>query len=118
MTRGISSHTKKNHSTLHPILLTRHISEIELMKKNFVIIIMIDLSLAFDTIDTGNILPEKFKFYGVNDKTAGFFRNFFTQREHYVKWKNVNSDPVKLYNYSCVQGSTLAAPIFNFYTQD
>ena len=109
---------KKNHSTLHPILLTRHISEIELMKKNFVIIIMIDLSLAFDTIDTGIILPEKFKFYGANDKTAGFFRNFFTQREHYVKWKNVNSDPVKLYNYSCVQGSTLAAPIFNFYTQD
>ena len=104
--------------TIRPLLLTRHISETELNKNKFVLIIMIDLSLAFDTINTDNILTEKLKFYGANDKATDLFRSFFTQRKHYTEWKNVKSDTVDLYNYSVVQGSTLGPSMYNFYTSD
>ena len=109
---------KKHMGTIHPLLLTRHISETELNKNKFVLIIMIDLSLAFDTINTDNILTEKLKFYGANDKATDLFRSFFTQRKHYTEWKNVKSDTVDLYNYSVVQGSTLGPSMYNFYTSD
>ena len=41
-----------------------------------------------------------------------------TSSEHMVEWKGVRSEPIDLYNYSCVQGSTIGAPIFNHYTRD
>ena len=44
---------KNNHSCLHPILLTRHIIEMELEKGNYVCLVLIDLSLAFDTLECG-----------------------------------------------------------------
>ena len=109
---------KKNHGTLHPLLLTRHLSEMELNEKKFVLIIMIDLSLAFDTINTDKILTDKLQFYGANDKATKLFKNFFTQRKHYTEWKNVKSEPVSLFDLSVVQGSTLGPPIYNFYTSD
>ena len=89
---------KKHMGTIHPLLLTHHISETELNKNKFVLIIMIDLSLAFDTINTDNILTEKLKFYGANDKATDLFRSFFTQRKHYTEWKNVKCNTVDLYN--------------------
>ena len=109
---------KKNHGTVHAILLTRHIAEIELSKKNYVLLIMIDLSLAFDTVCTSEILPAKLEFYGATSKTINFYKNFFNERKHFIQWHKTNSEPINLFNYSCVQGSTIAAPTFNFYTQD
>jgi hypothetical protein len=79
---------------------------------------MIDLSLAFDCIDTGEILPEKLKHYGACPKTTQFFKNFFTGRKHLTEWFGATSDTLKLSNYSCVQGSCLGAPTFNLYTKD
>lgn len=79
---------------------------------------MIDLGLAFDTVCTSEILPAKLEFYGATSKTINFYKNFFNERKHYIQWHKTNSEPINLSNYSCVQGSTIAAPTFNFYTQD
>ena len=109
---------KKNHGTCHSVILTRHITETELDNKKFVLIIMIDLSQAFDTINTDKILMDKLKFYGANQKARELFKSFFTQRKHYTEWKNSKSESVDLFNYSVVQGSTLGPPMYNFYTSD
>ena len=79
---------------------------------------LIDLSLAFDTIETESILPAKLKYYGADDKTTSFFKNFFTKRKQYVEWDTLKSKTRDMHNHSCVQGSCLGAPIFNYYTMD
>ena len=109
---------KTNHSCLHPIILTRHLIEKEIQIKKFVMLLMIDLSLAFDTLDTDEILPRKLEFYGADKKAIGFFKEFFCNRKHFTTWKETNSDPIDLLNISCVQGSVVGPQIYNFYTMD
>merc|ERR1711899_655306 len=79
-------------------------------------LIMIDLSLAFDCIETSSILPDKLMHYGADPTTTSFFKNFFTNRQHLTEWFGATSEILNLSNYSCVQGSCLGAPIFNVYT--
>ena len=109
---------KSNHSCLHATLLTRHKIEMELEKGNYVGLALIDLSLAFDTVNCEKILPGKLKHYGATENTANFFKSFFTNRKLYTTWKGTNSNIVDMHNYSCVQGSCLGPIIFNIYTQD
>ena len=54
---------KNAHSSYHPILLTRHHIEQELAKNKYVLLLMVDLSIAFETVNTGEILPAKLKHY-------------------------------------------------------
>ena len=79
---------------------------------------MIDLSLAFDCIETSKILPEKLKHYGADQTTTRFFKEFFTGRKHQTEWNGAISETQNLSNHSCVQGSCLGAPIYNLYTKD
>ena len=65
---------KNNHNCLHPILLTRHLIEMELDKGNYVCLALIDLSLAFDTLECGEILPSKMRHYGADTRTSQFFK--------------------------------------------
>ena len=109
---------KPKHSCVHAILLTRHLIEAELEKGNYVALVLIDLSLAFDTVECSKILPEKLKHYGATKNTVAFFKSFFTERKLYTVWDGVNSKKVDLYNYSCVQGSCLGPLIFNTYSND
>ena len=109
---------KANHSCQHALLLTRHKIEMELDKGNFVCLALIDLSLAFDTVETETILPTKLKHYGATETTASFFKSFFTNRKLYTSWNGTDSETVDLHNYSCVQGSCLGPVIFNTYTHD
>merc|ERR1712208_186344 len=109
---------KKAHSTPHPIILTRHVIEKHLKNKKYALLIMIDLSLAFDCIETSSILPDKLKHYGADPNTNSFFKNFFTNRQHLTEWFGATSEILNLSNYSCVQGSCLGAPMFNVYTND
>ena len=109
---------KPNHSCLHALLLTRHKIEMELEKGNYVGLALVDMSLAFDTVECEKILPGKLKHYGATETTANFFKSFFTNRKLYTTWYGTNSDVVNMHNYSCVQGSCLGPTIFNVYTQD
>ena len=110
---------KKNHNTAQPILLTRHTIECELNKKLFVILIMIDLTIAFETLCTSEILPAKLTHYGATNKTRDFFKAYFNGRKHFVELPNgTKSKVTNLHNYSCVQGSTIGPKIYNYYTND
>ena len=109
---------KKHHGTQHAVLLTRHKIEQELKKGKYVCLALIDYSLAFDTLECGEILPEKLTHYGADENTKNWFRSFFTGRKHLTEWNGVQSKPLELHNHSCVQGSCLGAPIFNLYTRD
>ena len=109
---------RRSHSTIHPIIYSRQLIEEHLKKNHYVLLIMIDLSLAFDCIETSTILPEKLSHYGATAKTTAFFKNFFTGRTHLTNWFGESSETLELSNHSCVQGSCLGAPIFNVYTRN
>ena len=109
---------KKAHSTSHAIILTRHTIEQKLTKKMYVALILLDLTLAFDTIETNEILPAKLKHYGAYPLATNLLKEFFTKRSQFVEWNNTKSRTMTLYDHSVVQGSCLGAPIFNLYTQE
>ena len=109
---------KRAHSTSHAIILTRHIIEQKLTKKMYVALILLDLTLAFDTIETNLTLPAKLKHYGADPLATNLLKEFFTKRSQYVEWNNTKSRTMALYDHSVVQGSCLGAPIFNLYTQE
>ena len=109
---------KRAHSTSHAIILTRHIIEQKLTKKMYVALILIDLTLAFDTIETNETLPAKLKHYGADPLATNLLKEFFTKRSQFVEWNDTKSRTMALYDHSVVQGSCLGAPIFNLYTQE
>ena len=83
----------------------------EIQKEKYVMVLMIDLSLAFDTLGIDEILPKKF--YRADKKAIGFFDGFFCNRKHFTTWKETNSDRIDLFNISCVQGSVVGPQIYN-----
>ena len=109
---------KKQHSTTHPVLLTRELVEKHLNNNEYVLVVLIDLSIAFDCIETEEILPEKLRYYGATEKSVNFFKAFFTGRKHHTNWFGEKSETLDLSNHSCVQGSCLGPPTFNLYTKD
>ena len=109
---------RRYHQCQDAILLVRHKIEQKLSQNHFVLVIMIDLSIAFESICTETILPKKLMHYGADAKAVSFLRSFFTGRSQYVDWKGISSNKTELFNMSCVQGSILGPQIFNTYVKD
>ena len=49
--------------------------------------------------------------YGATPVTVKIFKNFFTNRKQITEWNGVKSNPIDLYNHSCVQGSCLVISV-------
>ncbi len=81
---------RKNHSTLHPLLLfSNKITEV-LENKKHCIAIFCDLQKAFDTVDHV-ILLEKLKSLGIEGIELGWFRNYLEGRQQFVHFSNHSS---------------------------
>ena len=79
-----------NNSTEHAILqFTRDIVQ-NFDNGKFTLGVFIDLSEAFDTVNH-QILLEKLKHYGVNEKTLTWIRSYLSQRKQYTE----NSNDIK-----------------------
>ena len=83
--------------------IIRELVEKHLNNKEYVLVVLIDLSIAFDCIETEEILPEKLRYYGATDKTVDFFKEFFTGRKHHTNWFGEKSETLNLSNHSCVR---------------
>ena len=106
---------KKSHST--ELLLLKFINDIlvGIDSKNGVVVLLIDLSAAFDTVDNKkllNILCNELKIRG---NALKWFKSFLTNRSQCVLIGSCLSESVEL---SCgvPQGSVLGPILFNIYT--
>ena len=109
---------RKNHSTIHPIMLTLDFIQKLLNSKSHVLLIGLDLAKAFETVNSDEILPQKLKHYKFNQDTINWIHSFFNGRCQYVVIDNVHSSTELLRNISVTQGSSSGPPYFLIYIND
>ena len=109
---------RKNHSTLHPLLIVKNFIETELNLGKNLVILSLDLSKAFDIVNTSTKLQKKIKYYTKSDKITNWIDSFYSERSQFVSWKNISSNIEKNHRISIIQGSSLGPNMYNIYTND
>ncbi len=89
---------------------------IEIDKKNTPIIVFLDLSKVFDTINH-TILLEKLKYYGIDGIALKLMESYMTNRIHQLEIDGVKSDLLNL-STGVPQGSILGPLLFIIYIND
>ena len=79
------------------------------------ILILLDLSAAFDTVDHPTLLNRLQQRFGVNGKAYQFFASYLTNRTQSVIIDGTTSDPTKL-EWGVPQGSVVGPVLFNIYS--
>lgn len=107
---------KKNHGT--ETLLLHFLDEILVaVDKNLgVVVLIIDLSAAFDTVCHSKLINILYSSYGIRGKALKWFKSFLTGRSQCVKVGSALSSPLIL-SFGVPQGSVLGPILFNLYTQ-
>ena len=83
--------------------------------RNFAsILLTIDLSAAFDTLDHPTLLARLTEFVGLGNTALAWFRSYLSNRSQSVYTDGKNSDPAKL-KYGVPQGSVLGPLLFLIY---
>ena len=107
---------KKYHST--ETLILRVVDDILIGFENntATVMIMLDLSAAFDTVDIDKLLNILKREIGVRGKALSWFSNFLKNRKQTVMVNGTVSDPL-LVLFGVPQGSVLGPILFNIYTR-
>ncbi len=84
---------RKYHSTETALLKVQNDILMELDKSNTVILILLDLSAAFDTIDHNKLLKRMEERCGIKGTALKFIKSYLTNRKQ--KWSLANMNQVK-----------------------
>ena len=105
---------KEKHST--ELLLMNVVNDLLIAsdQKKPTILLLLDLSAAFDTVDQEKLLLILENEIGIDGTALKWFRSFLTDRTQRVKINDSYSEEVKL-RYGVAQGSVLGPPLFNVY---
>ena len=107
---------KTEHST--EMLMTKVTNDLLLAcdKKNPTLLMFLDLSAAFDTVDQEKLLKILDEELGIRGIALDWFRSFLCGRTQRVKIGDSYSEEVDL-DFGVAQGSILGPPLFNAYTK-
>ena len=78
--------------------------------------VFLDLAKAFDSLNR-EILFRKLEYYGIGGIELMWFKSYFSDRRQYVKYKDVNSDILRV-NYGVAQGSVLGPILYSIFVND
>ena len=80
------------------------------------VLVLLDLSAAFDPIDHAILLHRLEHVFGIQCTVLFWFRSYLTKRFQTVSTQGTHSDPTELY-CGVPQGSVLGPILFILYTQ-
>lgn len=106
---------KPRHSTETALLKVFNDIALELDTGRIVLLAMIDLSAAFDTIchaKLGRLLHEE---YGITGTALSWYNSYFKDRYHFCKIGCFSSDQHQV-SIGCPQGSVIGPVAYNLYT--
>ena len=106
---------RPHHSTETALLRVQNDILTNIENKEVTILVLLDLSSAFDTVDH-TILLDRLKNIGITGLVHEWFKSYLTGRTQAVFLDNVSSDSVNL-TCGVPQGSVLGPILFNIYTQ-
>ena len=105
---------KKGHSTETILLKISNDILIASDKKTATVLLLLDLSAAFDTVDIDRLLKILFNEIGIRGTALNWFTSFLRHRTMRVKVKGSFSDVFEL-EFGVPQGSVLGPLLFNIY---
>ena len=106
---------KKGHSTESALLRVQNDILLDLDKKKGVILVLLDLSAAFDTIDHDILLERFAERLGLGGVVLGWFKDYLTGRTHAVYIDGKTSSLIIIL-FGVPQGSVLGPVEFTIYT--
>ena len=112
---GYQSAYRPHHSTETALLRVQNDILVSMEKKEVTLLVLLDLSAAFDTVDHV-ILLNRLQKIGVTGLSLDWFRSYLSERTQAVVINNVSSEPANL-TCGVPQGSVLSPILFNIYTQ-
>lgn len=107
---------RKFHSTETALLKVQNDILQSLDRNNVTILVMLDLSAAFDTIDHETLLTRLEHHFGITGTPLTWMRSYLSDRYQTVAINGELSDPV-LMKYSVPQGSVLGPKNYTMYTK-
>jgi hypothetical protein len=107
---------RKFHSTETALVKVQNDILQSLDQRNVTILVMLDLSAAFDTIDHETLLQRLETLYGITGRPLAWMTSYFTDRYQTVFIDGELSIPVRM-TYSVPQGSVLGPKYYVMYTK-
>ena len=110
----LQSAYKRNHSTETALLLVQNDILRAIDCKKAALLVMLDLSSAFDTLDQTILLNRLSQLYGVRDAPLSWFTSYFRDRKNRVRIEGTLSDETQV-EFGVPQGSVLGPALFAYY---
>ncbi len=111
----LQSAYRQNHSTETALLRVHNDIMINMNKQHVTLVVFLDLSAAFDTVDHGVLIRRLEQTFGVCGDALAWFRSYLAKRSQRLiirDTKSVSSD----LKFGVPQGSCLGPLLFSIYT--
>ena len=105
---------RRNHSTETALLKVMNDILLNMNKQHVTILVLLDLSAAFDTVDHSILLNRLSSKLGLNGTALAWFRSYLSGRSQRVSVRGTVSDKFDL-RYGVPQGSCLGPLLFTVY---
>ena len=106
---------RKGHSTETALLRVQNDILQAIDNNKIIMLVLLDLSAAFDTIDHALLLSRLEHRFGVKSKALAWFKSYLSERKQFVTINGVRSSPRNL-KYGVPQGSVMGPILFTCYT--